>query len=103
MITGPPIVAPKSLAISLGLLNSPKFTAFIAAFCEYQKRAPWNSFVPLFETVVTSPIWPYSAGLPTPCTLISAMDSVDGNALVSGELPVTSVIEIPSSEYCVCD
>ena len=53
--------------------------------------------------VVTSPGSPNSAGLPTPCTFISAMDSAVGNALWSGLLPVTSVMEIPSTLNCDCD
>src|SRR5213083_2482372 len=49
-----------------------------------------------------SPGAPYSAVLPTPCTLISAMDSTDGNRLRLGLLPVTLVTEIPSTLVSVC-
>ena len=52
--------------------------------------------------VVMSPGVPYSALLPTPCTLISAIDSIDGNRLRFGLLPVTAVIEMPSDDDSVC-
>src|SRR5208282_5816048 len=103
MTTGPPILPPKSLAIWEGLVTAPKGRALRAAFWWYQNAEPCTVFEPLFEVVVTSPGSPNSAGLPTPCTFISAMDSAEGKAFLSGELPLTLVMEIPSTLNCDCD
>src|ERR1022692_3431959 len=45
--------------------------------------------------VVTSPTSANSALLPTPCTLISAMLSMEGKASESGLLPPTLLMEMP--------
>src|ERR1039458_7421650 len=53
--------------------------------------------------VVTSPTSANSALLPTPCTLISAMLSMEGKASESGLLPPTLLMEMPSTENCAMD
>src|SRR5580658_5843032 len=103
MTTGPPMVPPKSLPTSFGLLVSPNGVESNPEFWKYQKPAPCSWLVPLLETVVTSPGCPNSALLRTPSTRSSEIDSPDGNAFAIGLLLVVFCVVIPSTVTSACE
>src|SRR3954451_7190903 len=59
---------------------------------------PWSAFVPPLVVVVTSPTCANSALLLTELTLISLIDSADGNISVSNPLDRTLIVEMPSTD-----